>query len=57
MNEEFTEPIKLKCPDCRAFLKRRRSRKADVCEMVCGGCGKIFDVCDKKQLEELKESS
>jgi hypothetical protein len=47
----------LKCPECRAVLKRRRSRKADACEMVCGGCGKIFDVCDTQQLEALKESS
>jgi hypothetical protein len=47
----------LKCPECRAVLKRRRSRKADACEMVCGGCGKIFDVCDTKQLDALKDST
>ncbi len=47
----------LKCPECRAVLKRRRSRKADACEMVCGGCGQIFDVCDTETLSELKETS
>lgn len=47
----------LKCPECRAVLKRRRSRKADACEMVCGGCGQIFDVCDTETLEDLKAQS
>ena len=46
----------LKCPECRAVLKRRRSRKVDACEMVCGGCGQIFDVCDADTLEDLKAS-
>jgi hypothetical protein len=44
----------LKCPECRAELKRRRSRKADQCEMVCGGCGQIFDVCDADTVDRLK---
>jgi hypothetical protein len=44
----------LKCPECRAELKRRRSRKADPCEMVCGGCGQIFDVCDMDTVDRLK---
>ena len=44
----------LKCPECRAELKRRRSRKADQCEMVCGGCGQIFDVCDMDTVDQLK---
>ena len=47
----------LKCPECRAVLKRRRSRKADACEMVCGGCGQIFDVCDAETQAELKDGS
>jgi len=47
----------LKCPECRAVLKHRRSRKPDACEMVCGGCGQIFDVCDADTLEDLKDSS
>lgn len=53
-----TEPSdqvqELKCPECRAELKRRRSRKADACEMVCGGCGQIFDVCDTDTVDQLK---
>jgi hypothetical protein len=48
---------KLKCPECRADLKRRRSRKADACEMVCGGCGQIFDVCDMDTVAELKKEA
>jgi hypothetical protein len=44
----------LKCPECRAELKRRRSRKVDQCEMVCGGCGQIFDVCDINTVARLK---
>jgi hypothetical protein len=47
----------LKCPQCRARLKRRRSRTPDQCEMVCGGCGKSFDVCDIETLDELKKQS
>lgn len=36
----------LRCPDCQAILKHRRSRTPNACEMVCGGCGQFFDVCD-----------
>ncbi len=44
----------LKCPECRARLKRRRTRNPDACEMVCGGCGQMFDVCDLDTVETLK---
>jgi len=44
----------LRCPECRAVLKRRRSRTPDECEMVCGGCGQSFDVCDIDSLDQLK---
>ena len=44
----------LKCPECRALLKKRRTRKPDECEMICGGCGAAFDVCDLDTLQKLK---
>ena len=47
----------LRCPECRAQLKQRRSRTPDKCEMVCGGCGQSFDVCDLETLEALKNQS
>lgn len=47
----------LHCPDCRAVLKRRRSRNPDSCEMLCGGCGQVFDVCDLDTLDKLKENT
>jgi ribosomal protein L37AE/L43A len=47
----------LTCPECRAELKRRRSRNVDACEMVCGGCGQIFDVCDIDTVAELKKQT
>ncbi len=47
----------LKCPQCHALLKKRRSRTPDQCEMVCGGCGKSFDVCNSETLDELKKQS
>jgi hypothetical protein len=47
----------LKCPDCRYPLKRRRGRQTDECEMLCGGCGRVFDVCDLDTLEEIKKQS
>jgi hypothetical protein len=60
----MTEPSKtnpseenLKCPDCRYPLKRRRSRQVDECEMICGGCGQSFDVCDLKTVDKLKDQS
>ena len=43
-----------KCPDCHATLKERRGRRTDECELVCGGCGRVFDVCDLGTLEALK---
>jgi len=46
----------LVCPDCRAELSRRRTRNPDVCEMLCGGCGQIFDVCDLDTVDKLKQS-
>ena len=46
----------LKCPECRADLKRRRSRRADACEMICGGCGQSFDVCDLDTVDRLKQA-
>ena len=45
----------LKCPECRASLKQRRTRKPDACEMVCGGCGQIFDVCNLETVQTLKK--
>jgi hypothetical protein len=45
----------LRCPDCRYPLKRRRGRQTDACEMLCGGCGRVFDVCDLDTLEEIKK--
>ena len=53
---ETSDPSQdLKCPECRAALKRRRARNADECEMVCGGCGQMFDVCDIDTVAELKK--
>jgi hypothetical protein len=49
--------IDLRCPECRAQLKERRSRTLDKCEMLCGGCGQSFDVCDLETLDELKKQS
>ena len=46
----------LVCPDCRAELTRRRTRNPDACEMLCGGCGQIFDVCDLETMDKLKQS-
>ncbi len=49
----------LKCPECRYPLKKRRRRTPDACEMICGGCGKQFDICDATTLTSLqpKDSS
>ena len=49
--------VDLKCPECRAHLKERRSRTPDKCEMICGGCGRSFDVCDLETLDALKKQS
>jgi hypothetical protein len=50
-----SEAGELKCPECRYPLKKRRSRNSDACEMICGGCGALFDVCDDQTLKELKD--
>lgn len=52
-----TPEQELKCPDCRHPLKRRRSRRVDECEMICGGCGQSFDVCDLDTVDKLKSQS
>ena len=48
------EPEALHCPECRYPLKKRRTRTPDACEMVCGGCGRQFDICDVDTLSELR---
>jgi hypothetical protein len=45
----------LRCPECRAALKQRRTRKPDACEMICGACGRMFDICDSGTLEEIQK--
>jgi peptide subunit release factor 1 (eRF1) len=55
-NTRKTE-TELKCPTCHYALKRRRGRQTDACEMLCGGCGRVFDVCDLDTLEEIEEHS
>jgi hypothetical protein len=45
----------LRCPECRATLKKRKTRRPDECEMICGGCGQMFDVCDLETVEKLKK--
>jgi hypothetical protein len=52
--QQFKEDVTTKCPECRAPLKQRKSRNPDECEMICGGCGKIFDVCDMDTAAELR---
>jgi hypothetical protein len=49
------DAMNLRCPECCALLKRRRARTPDKCEMICGGCGKSFDVCDLETLDALKK--
>jgi hypothetical protein len=57
-NAETTDPLKdLKCPECRFALKPRRARVVDKCELVCGGCGQIFDVCDLDTLTRLQKQT
>ena len=46
-----------RCPECRQRLKKRRTRTPDECEMLCGGCGASFDVCDLDTVDRLKSSS
>ena len=52
--EDKTKAEDLKCPECRAHLKRRRTRNPDECEMICGGCGQMFDVCDLDTVDALR---
>ncbi len=54
--EKGKEDPKFKCPECSSPLKQRRARKANECELVCGGCGAMFDVCDLDTVEELKKN-
>ncbi len=49
------DKLNLRCPECRASLSRRRTRTPDECEMICGGCGQMFDVCDLETVETLKK--
>jgi len=51
------DAVELRCPECRAKLKERRTPTPDKCEMICGGCGKSFDVCDLETLVALKNRS
>jgi len=55
-NEKSEEGLKFKCPECRAPLKQRRARKTNECELICGGCGAMFDVCDLDTVEALRAS-
>ncbi len=57
MSIDKEQEMNLKCPECRTPLKQRRTRRPDKCEMVCGGCGQQFDVCDIETLEDLKKGS
>jgi hypothetical protein len=52
--KENQEPD-FKCPECRSPLKQRRTRKPNECELLCGGCGAMFDICDLETLDELKK--
>jgi len=51
------DKLNLRCPECRAALSRRRTRTPDECEMICGGCGQMFDVCDLETVDILKQQS
>ena len=56
-NQPADEELKdLVCPTCQSDLKRRRTRNPDACEMLCGGCGEMFDVCDLETVEKLKKT-
>jgi hypothetical protein len=56
-DQQSDDANNLKCPDCRAKLKKRRGRRSDKCEVVCGGCGRVFDICDMGTLEKLESQS
>lgn len=53
---EGAKPQDFKCPECRQPLKKRRTRTPDECEMLCGGCGASFDVCDLETVDRLKKT-
>lgn len=55
MKKELQGIEDLRCPECRAPLKQRRSRNSDPCERVCGGCGRFFDVCGGNTPERLQK--
>lgn len=57
MSKQSEESAKqnYRCPECQHPLKRRMTRKPDECEMVCGGCGASFDVCDQQTVDQLKK--
>jgi hypothetical protein len=55
--EDKIENSDLRCPTCRAELKKRKTRKPNECEMICGGCGEMFDVCDLDTVDALKQQS
>ena len=55
--ETKKEERRLKCPECRAVLKRRRTRTVSECEMVCGGCGRVFDICDEQTARALRSQA
>ena len=55
--EKNLDKTDLRCPTCRAELKKRRTRNPDECEMICGGCGQMFDVCDLDTVDALRKQS
>ena len=54
-NKKNNGKLNFKCPGCRAPLKQRKSRKPNECELICGGCGAMFDICDLETVDMLKE--
>ena len=56
-SDNKTDVVDLRCTECSAHLKERRSRTPDKCEMICGGCVRTFDVCDLETLDALKKQS
>ena len=48
------DKIEFRCPECRQPLKRRRTKTPDECELICGGCGARFDICELETLDRLK---
>ena len=55
--EEDAKTPAFKCPECRQPLKKRRTRTPDECELLCGGCGASFDICDLETVDRLKRES